>query len=66
MSGVSGVVTVLAGMILAIVIYFMPTFNAKSRGHHNAQPIFILNLLLGWTRPARRHQTHLEHAATTH
>lgn len=34
-------------IILAFVIYFLPTIVAVLRDHH--QPIGLLNLLLGWT-----------------
>lgn len=30
-------------------IYLVPTFVAFMRGHRNAMPIFVINLLLGWT-----------------
>lgn len=36
-------------LILLLVIYFLPTFIAGSRSHHNGVAIFLLNLLLGWT-----------------
>ena len=36
-------------ILLAIVIYFLPTICAYSRGHQNKDPVFILNLFLGWT-----------------
>src|SRR5262249_7732769 len=39
--------------ILVILIfsplYFLPSFVAGSRGHHNSAAIFVLNLLLGWS-----------------
>jgi hypothetical protein len=31
-----------------LFIYILPSFIAYRRGHHNAQAIFILNVLLGW------------------
>jgi T4 superinfection immunity protein len=40
------------GMFLAlgaVFLYFLPAANAYWRGHHNAEPILIINLLLGWT-----------------
>jgi Superinfection immunity protein len=36
-------------LILAILIYFLPTIVALSRGHLSALAIFFLNLFLGWT-----------------
>jgi heme/copper-type cytochrome/quinol oxidase subunit 3 len=35
--------------LILFVIYFVPSFIAKSRDHHNAGAIFALNLFLGWT-----------------
>jgi hypothetical protein len=29
--------------------YFIPTFVANGRRHHNTMAIFVLNLFLGWT-----------------
>ena len=41
------------GMIIflavAVAIYFIPNFVATARKHPNANAIFALNLLLGWT-----------------
>lgn len=36
-------------LILAALLYFMPTVIALARGHHNGFAIFLTNLLLGWT-----------------
>jgi hypothetical protein len=36
---------VLAGLGL----YLLPTYISWQRHHHNAGPIFLVNLLLGWT-----------------
>jgi hypothetical protein len=36
-------------VILALLIYFMPTLIAANRGHHNSLAIFALNLFLGWS-----------------
>ena len=37
-------------LLAAIVAcYFIPSFVARARGHHNAVSIFLLNLFLGWT-----------------
>lgn len=37
------------GVLVGMVIYFVPCLVASRRNHSNAMPIFILNLLLGWT-----------------
>lgn len=34
---------------LAVGIYFIPTWVSSVRKHHNANAIFVTNLLLGWT-----------------
>jgi uncharacterized membrane protein YhaH (DUF805 family) len=34
---------------VAIIVYFIPTWIATARKHHNADAIFVTNLLLGWT-----------------
>jgi hypothetical protein len=36
-------------LIVAVLLYFLPTVVALSRGHLSALAIFFLNLLLGWT-----------------
>jgi len=36
-------------LILCALFYFVPTFVALLRGHHNGFSIFLTNLLLGWT-----------------
>jgi hypothetical protein len=36
-------------LIVAVLIYFLPTVIALSRGHLSALAIFFLNLFLGWT-----------------
>lgn len=36
-------------IILAIVLYFLPTLIAVLRKHKNKLAVFLLNLLLGWT-----------------
>ena len=45
MNEASGILTIL----LFGMVYFLPSFIAACRGHHNAGAIFALNLLLGWT-----------------
>jgi hypothetical protein len=36
-------------LFVGVVLYFLPTFVAGSRGHQNTVPIFVLNLFLGFT-----------------
>lgn len=36
-------------IIICVVFYFAPTFNACSRKHPARASIFLLNLFLGWT-----------------
>ncbi len=36
-------------IILGLLGYFLPTFVAVKRGHHQTTAITVLNLLLGWT-----------------
>ena len=36
-------------LIVAVLLYFLPTVIALSRGHLSALAIFFLNLFLGWT-----------------
>jgi Superinfection immunity protein/Short C-terminal domain len=35
--------------LVALLLYFMPALNARSRQHPSLATIFFLNLLLGWT-----------------
>jgi hypothetical protein len=35
--------------VVGCVMYFVPSFVALFRGHRNAMPIFVVNLLTGWT-----------------
>lgn len=44
-----GIVIAIVIMAIAFAIYFLPTFIAFNRRHHNRLAIFGLNLLLGWT-----------------
>jgi hypothetical protein len=39
----------MGSLFLLIAIYFLPTIIAFSRHYQNREPIFILNLFLGWT-----------------
>jgi hypothetical protein len=34
---------------MLIIIYLLPAVVANFRGHQHLMPIFLLNLLLGWT-----------------
>jgi hypothetical protein len=36
-------------IIVALVLYFLPTIIARNRYHHQGSAIFVLNVLLGWT-----------------
>jgi hypothetical protein len=38
-----------AGLIIFLLLYFVPSVVAFVRHHHNQWAIFALNLLLGWT-----------------
>lgn len=37
------------GLVIVLLLYFVPSVVAFVRGHHNKWAIFALNLLLGWT-----------------
>jgi hypothetical protein len=45
----AGVAGLNAMLIVALLLYFLPTVVALSRGHLSALAIFFLNLFLGWT-----------------
>jgi len=36
-------------IILAILVYFLPSLIASRRKHKNINPIQVLNIFLGWT-----------------
>lgn len=36
-------------LLLALLLYILPTLIACLRNHHQAAAIFIVNLFLGWT-----------------
>jgi hypothetical protein len=36
-------------VILAILVYFLPSLIASNRKHNNVNPIQALNIFLGWT-----------------
>ena len=39
----------LAGVVVVVFLYFIPSVVAGMRSHHQTWPIVALNLLLGWT-----------------
>ncbi len=42
----------LAGIVVVVVgvaLYFLPTWVAASRKHHQGNSIFVINIFLGWT-----------------
>lgn len=44
--------SVLLGFVLyalIVLIYFIPSFIAAKRNHHQFGPIVVINILLGWT-----------------
>jgi hypothetical protein len=43
------VVCVVTSMLILGLLYFAPTLTAIGRKHPNTRPIFVINLLLGWT-----------------
>jgi uncharacterized membrane protein len=47
--GIEGMIIAGVVFILAIIIYFLPSFVASNRHHPNGLAIFLVNLLLGWT-----------------
>ena len=49
MESVTPALLPLLGLPLFVAVYLAPTIVAAKRGHHHAAPIFVLNLLLGWT-----------------
>lgn len=38
-----------AGLIIVVLLYFVPSIVAASRKVSNAGSVFVINLLLGWT-----------------
>jgi len=49
MSNEYGLFTMVIFLIVAVAVYFIPTWIAYARKHHNANAIFVVNLLLGWS-----------------
>lgn len=45
----TGYMFLTASTLVLGIVYFLPTIFAAVRSHHNALPIFILNLFLGWS-----------------
>lgn len=43
------IMLVIVAFILLAFVYFLPTFVAIQRNHHNCAAIFILNFFLGWS-----------------
>lgn len=43
------VIVAFLGLIVAVLIYFVPTVVAFSRGVPNKGSVLVLNLFLGWT-----------------
>ncbi len=43
------VLLIIAALVLALFVYFLPTVVANQRRHRERGPIFVLNLLAGWT-----------------
>ena len=41
--------TVWVGLFVVLALYFIPNWIASARHHHQANAIFWVNLLLGWT-----------------
>jgi|SRR5882672_8736143 len=39
----------LAAIVVALVVYFVPSIVAYARGHHNRLAILVLNMFLGWS-----------------
>lgn len=46
---VLGLVVSACVVMILVATYFVPTYIARRRGHHNATAILALNILLGWT-----------------
>lgn len=49
MENAGTIITAFIVLIVGGLIYLLPALIAAKRGHHNANAIFALNLLLGWT-----------------
>ena len=42
-------IVILVFLSIIFAIYFLPTFIAVHRRHHNRFPIILINILIGWT-----------------
>jgi len=42
-------VLAIVGLLLAAIVYVLPSIIAARRNHHQSTAICVLNLLLGWT-----------------
>ncbi|WP_348971407.1 superinfection immunity protein [Pseudomonas atacamensis] len=45
----TGPLGVLVLLFVGVLVYFMPSLNARHRRHPNFSSILLLNLFLGWT-----------------
>jgi hypothetical protein len=45
----TSILAITAALVVALYLYFLPTAIADQRHHREYAPIFVLNLLLGWT-----------------
>lgn len=45
----ANVIVIFLGLIVAVLVYFVPTVVAFSRGVPNKGSVLVLNLFLGWT-----------------
>ena len=36
-------------ILTLLALYFLPSFVAIARKHHQASTVFVINLFLGWT-----------------
>ena len=43
------VLLLVAALLIALFVYFLPTVVAGNRRHRDRTAIFVLNLLAGWT-----------------
>ncbi|MEY8709490.1 superinfection immunity protein [Mangrovibacter phragmitis] len=46
---INGNVTTILLVIWAVLMYLLPSINAKGRGHKDRKAIYALNIILGWT-----------------
>lgn len=49
MNEIFNVILIILFVAVCFFIYFLPTFLAAFRKHHNSVAILMLNLFLGWT-----------------